>query len=144
MRCLQTKPGTVPGPWVFGASQSVKICCQCYLFIYLFIFLHFFIHVSVFTLVAVVVVGVAAASGWAQKCTSNTKQQLWTAARELRVHIVYFTHLLARRRYCVLLGALATEWAASPAPNSILRHGLQLACLVLSYVFQLRLATPCS
>lgn len=34
-RC-QVKPSWArPGPWVFGASQSVKICCQCCnLFIY--------------------------------------------------------------------------------------------------------------
>lgn len=103
-----------PGPWVFGASQSVKICCQCCnLFIYFssfFVVFFFFVFAKLLLLLP----------GWAQKCTSNTKRNPLDV-RATCAHCLFHTLIGPQALLCAL------RWPPLwlPVPYSQLR--LQLA-----------------
>lgn len=144
-----------PGPWVFGASQSVKICCQCCnLFIYFSsFFCCFCCFLFCFCQAAFVVAWLSTKmykqheeepigrSGYV--CTLFISHTYWPAGATVR------TPLAPPLAPCSLFPAsTSTRTASTARARTRARRSQaasqQLACLVLSYVFQLRLATPCS
>lgn len=129
-----------PGPWVFGASQSVKICCQCCnLFIY---FSSFFCKLLLLLLLLLLLCLVE------HKNVQPTRGRThWTSAT--CAHCLFHTLIGPQALLCALPSPWPCSTCCSPASTSTRTastawRSQQLACLVLSYVFQLRLATPCS
>lgn len=113
----QAKPSWArPGPWVFGASQSVKICCQCCnLFIY---FSSFFASCFCCCCLRCCCCCCCCCVWLSTKMYNQHEEE--PIGRRLRVHIVYFTHLLARRRYC------APPFPPLPAPRAAAAPQLRL------------------